>query len=60
MSQSFEALKALVFDLLIHTYVQQQDKRQREMGLQYTTAETHELADVIARLVLEVHLKARK
>lgn len=33
-----------VFDWLCKTYVQQSDQRQKAMGLQYTDAETHDLA----------------
>jgi hypothetical protein len=34
-------------------YVQRADDRQRSMSLQYTTAETHDLARTIATFVIE-------
>lgn len=40
------------FDILCHKYVQRADDRQRSMGLQYTTAETHDLAKFVASQVL--------
>lgn len=39
-----------IFGFLTTKYVQQADTRQQEMGLQYTTAETHDLADEMAKL----------
>jgi hypothetical protein len=39
------------FAMLCQKYVQRSDERQAEMGLQYTTAETHELAKTIAAFV---------
>lgn len=46
------------FNWLCSKYVQQQDARQKEMGLQYTTAETHDLAEQID-LVLDSVTKER-
>jgi hypothetical protein len=40
-----------VFAFLTGVYVQQSDKRQQRMGLQYTTAETHDLAKTVARFI---------
>lgn len=40
-----------VFAWLCLKYVQRSDERQAELGLQYTQAETHDLAREIARLV---------
>jgi hypothetical protein len=37
------------FALLVRKYVQRSDERQRQMGLQYTEAETRDLANVCAR-----------
>lgn len=38
-----------VFEFLCRKYVQRQDARQKSMGLQYTEAETHDLADTLVR-----------
>jgi hypothetical protein len=46
-----EALKQTLFDWLCAKYVQRADDRQKLMGLQYTEAETHDLASGIANLV---------
>lgn len=40
----------LIFNFLCTSYVQVQDDRQRKMGLQYMTAETHELSDQLTDL----------
>lgn len=40
-----------VFAWLCLKYVQRSDERQAAMGLQYTQAETHDLAGEIARLI---------
>lgn len=40
-----------LFDLLSRKYVQRADARQKTMGLQYTEAETHDLAKVITRAI---------
>ena len=40
-----------IFDFLNRKYVQRADGRQKEMGLQYMTAETHDLAKEIGRWV---------
>lgn len=37
------------FSWLCLKYVQRADERQRKMGLQYTEAETHDLASEIAK-----------
>lgn len=39
-----QGLEDDLFAFLCHKYVQRQDDRQKAMGLQYTTAETHDLA----------------
>jgi len=44
-----EALEAEWFQWLCRKYVQRADDRQRSMGLQYTEAETHNLAAEIAK-----------
>jgi hypothetical protein len=38
-----------LYRFICQKYVQQQDERQRVMGLAYTTAETHDLARTLAR-----------
>lgn len=40
-----------VFKYLCQKYVQRSDARQKEMGLQYTEAETHDLAKTIAEYI---------
>lgn len=40
-----------LFEFLSSYYVQRQDDRQREMGLIYTEAETHDLAVQIDRFI---------
>jgi hypothetical protein len=45
-------LEMEVFSFLVRKYIQQADMRQKAMGLQYTTAETHDLAKEIARFIL--------
>ena len=45
------------FEFLCKTYVQRADERQVEMGLQYTTAETHNLAKVCAAFAA-AHIEA--
>jgi hypothetical protein len=42
-------LEERIFAFLSRKYTQAADRRQREMGLQYTTAETHDLAKEMAR-----------
>ena len=44
-------LEAELFAFLTRKYVQRSDYRQTAMGLQYTEAETHDLAKEIARFV---------
>jgi hypothetical protein len=46
-----DELEAKLFEFLCRTYVQHSDNRQRALGLQYTTAETRDLAREIARFV---------
>lgn len=41
-------LEARLFAFLARTYRQTADERQKAMGLQYTTAETHDLARTVA------------
>lgn len=53
MSTSQTPFERSVFEFLQRKYVQSQDDRQKEMGLVYTTAETHDLAYEIARFVGE-------
>lgn len=45
-----DTIEENVFAFLIAKYVQRSDERQKAMGLQYTEAETHDLAKQIARL----------
>lgn len=40
-----------LFAFLCQKYVQQADERQKQMGLTYTTAETHDLASEIAKFI---------
>lgn len=44
-------LEDQIFAYLTRIYVQQADDRQKRMGLQYTTAETHDLAKTMARYI---------
>jgi hypothetical protein len=46
-----QSLAIAIFDWLCRKYVQRADDRHRAMGLQYTEAETHDLAEEIARQV---------
>lgn len=46
-----ENFKAALFDFLNRKYIQQADIRQRAQGLQYMTAETHDLAKEITRFI---------
>jgi hypothetical protein len=41
----------VVFAWLVGTYVQRADDRQKSMGLQYTEAETHDLAKEIVKFI---------
>lgn len=43
--------EADIFNYLNRKYVQRSDERQKSMGLQYTTAETHDLAREIMKFV---------
>lgn len=45
-------LKEALFDFLCKKYIQRCDMRQKEMGLLYTTAETHDLAKELERFLL--------
>lgn len=45
-------LEADLFTFLTRKYVQRADDRQKAMGLQYTEAETHDLAHEIAGFIL--------
>ena len=44
-------LESAIFEFLCRKYVQRADDRQRAMGLQYTEAETHDLASEMARFI---------
>jgi hypothetical protein len=44
-------LQTEIFEFLTRKYVQRADDRQKSMGLQYTEAETHDLAAEIARFI---------
>jgi len=44
-------LEAQLFAFLCRKYIQRADARQEAMGLQYTTAETHDLAKELARFI---------
>lgn len=41
-------MKTTLFNFLCRKYTQSADKRQQEMGLQYMTAETHDLSKQLA------------
>lgn len=41
--------KEEMFEFLCRKYVQRADDRQKRMGLQYTTAETHDLAEEVVK-----------
>jgi hypothetical protein len=45
----------IIFSWLLKKYVQQADERQRKLGLQYTTAETHDLAKQISQLFNQIN-----
>jgi hypothetical protein len=47
------------FALLCRKYVQRSDERQKDMGLQYTEAETHDLAKTIAQFTRQSLLSDR-
>jgi len=49
----YQELVKQVFALLCRKYVQRSDARQKEMGLQYTEAETHDLAELIAKFTAD-------
>lgn len=50
-NEELKPLEEALFHFLCRKYVQRSDERQRSMGLQYTTAETHDLAKEVARFV---------
>jgi hypothetical protein len=47
------ALEEMLFSFLCQKYVQRADTRQTKMGLQYTEAETHDLAKEICNFIAE-------
>lgn len=49
MSGLLELARTKLFYYLCRKYVQRADARQKELGLQYTEAETHDLAECVAR-----------
>lgn len=49
MQTRFSPLEKDIFDFLCKKYIQLQDDRQKEMGIHYTTAETHDLAKEMER-----------
>lgn len=51
MTQTTPELVEKLFDFLCRKYTQRSDARQQAMGLQYTTAETRDLAEEIARFL---------
>lgn len=46
-----------LFNFINKTYTQEQDARQKMLGLQYTTAETHDLAATISKFLIKEKLK---
>lgn len=54
---SAASLEEQIFAFFEAKYVQQQDDRQQEMGLQYTTAETHDLAKETAAFITKIQTK---
>jgi hypothetical protein len=44
-------LEHLLFEFLCRKYVQASNERQKASGLQYMTAETHDLAAEVARFI---------
>lgn len=48
MTPQEQELELLLFALLARKYVQRADTRQKALGLQYTTAETGDLARTLA------------
>ena len=60
MGELHQQLEISIFDWLCRKYVQRADARQKSLGLQYTEAETHDLAEEIAKNVAQwadVHLR---
>lgn len=51
--KTLDGLEKMLFDFLCKKYVQNADARQAAMGLQYTHAETHDLAEEIAEFIRE-------
>lgn len=52
-SEAQRQLEVLLFCFITQKYAQRADTRQKEMGLQYTTAETHDLARELAKFLME-------
>lgn len=52
-------LAVLIFEFLEQKYIQRADARQKEMGLQYMTAETHDLSRELAKFMTTrlIHIK---
>lgn len=44
-------IKDGIFEFLCRKYVQRADYRQKKLGLQYTSAETHDLAEELAKWI---------
>ena len=55
-----EAVARDLFDFLCRKYVQRSNERQQSMGLQYTEAETHDLAKEIARFIAAMRANEEK
>lgn len=51
MNNTTKKLAEELFYFLTYKYVQRADERQKAMGLQYTEAETHDLAETIAGFI---------
>ena len=54
--QAASATEKAIFEWLCRKYVQRSDEGQKAMGLQYTTAETHDLARELASWLAETPL----
>ena len=48
-----DTVEKVLFEFLCSKYVQRADERQKAMNLQYTTAETHDLATEIANFICQ-------
>jgi len=53
-------LETKLFEFLVVKYVQRADARQLALGLQYTEAETHDLAKTLARFLADQWLSAKR